>query len=174
MDYSSASYRMLHQFFHAMIESSRDQRGNPLNAHRYTERRLNQALERLFQNVAKQSAISARNQNFSRQVQFISINLNEEDKQTFQQWVSEVESDFGQLLGEHVHAGHKYSLSWDEYNETFTAACTCWSEGSNNFGKCVSAKHKDAITALMLVYYKAVIYGDETKSWSNSASSDWG
>jgi len=141
---------------------------------RYTQRTLNHIFERTFATVAKQRAVSNDRQNSFKQVEFVELRMGEADKELYTAWEREFAGEFPELWGKHVHDGHKYGITWDEYNDTFIASVTCRDDRSPNNGKCVTARHSNPTTALMLVYFKAAVWHGDAPWASGANRADWG
>lgn len=84
------------------------------------------------------------------------------------QWISENAADLSQYLEHSVATGHSVKITWDDYNDCFTASLTCLVGESANFGGILTARDDTAIGALELLMYKHHHYYGES-AWPRVA-----
>lgn len=107
-------------------------------------------------------------------ISFVNLRLSAEEKKAFTIWEKKNVDDLFTLLETVVLQDIRVSMSYDSKNETFIVSFTCRDEGGPNNGLCVSSRHGDAVTAVLVALFKhLVVIGDAR--WDEVASADdWG
>lgn len=106
---------------------------------------------------------------------WVNLRLTDEDKTTLLSDIpllEDVVNSFGAL----VFAGYRLSVSWDSYSQAIQASLVCVDPESVNAGIGVSARHPDIDMAIITLWYKVQMMGDQP--WSDFVSptpaSNWG
>ena len=121
--------------------------------------------------VGKEKVMAKRE--FTR-IQFVNLRLTGEDKKTFEKWRKDNEDDLFALLETIILEDIRVSVSFDGKNRTYIVSFTCRDELSPNNGFCVSSRHDEVVTAVLVAIFKhQVVIADQT--WDTVASADdWG
>lgn len=114
-----------------------------------------------------------KNNNFV-ETEFVTVRLDKEQAQAFADWVAQDDESRALDLAEFITAGHKTSITWDDYNSCFIVSSTCKDEASDNHNKCITSRSNDWYEAMMLNVYKAnVLFGKG--AWESDAQTNaWG
>lgn len=103
---------------------------------------------------------------------FVRCELTSEDKKAAKVWIAENLSDMGPMLHDVMAENYKFSCSFSQDHDTFTATLT-GKEGSINEFKTLTARHADWLTAAMTVLYKhGVMFA--AKVWETDSEEDDG
>lgn len=109
-----------------------------------------------------------------RPIDFVTINLTEEQRNLFGSWVDSVSADLDDLLSALLQQNKKLSVSYVESSDSFCASVTDRDSGSINYNCCVSSFHRTAVEAVWLAIYK-VMYLHPEKQWSTlDRNASWG
>lgn len=87
---------------------------------------------------------------------FVNVNLSVETKAAFRKWDLEEVEKYNLTSGAIV-LGYKFSQSYDNHNNAFTASMTCKDAKSPNFGLTLTARAGDLYTAELLLLFKHII-----------------
>lgn len=109
-----------------------------------------------------------------RQVEFVPVRLNAEQKIAFVDFESKEGIDIGEMLTELILNGYKVSISYADKSQSFVASVTCRVDEAPNKGLCVTSHHETPYRALMVALYKHFVVLDKTP-WKEYAEGDtWG
>jgi len=109
-----------------------------------------------------------------RQVEFISVRLDEAQKVEYTDWAEKEQFALGELLAGLATSGYKLTVSYSDKTGNFICAVTGRSDPHVNFMKCVTSYHSDVLACILVALYKHnMVLGDT--DWSEFASgAEWG
>lgn len=132
---------------------------------------INSIFEEIFEMANKKK--SARKNSFG-EFTFYTLNLSQEQRDLFEQMLSKPDTLMSSVAG-CIENGFKLSLSYDDYNECFTASLTCRDESSPNNQKIVTARHNTWDRALLLVAFKVdIVLGYAAWKQQSDDEDNWG
>lgn len=108
------------------------------------------------------------------QYSFVNVSLSQADKDAVEAWALENEPDFPIVIDDLLYGNYKLSLSWDDYNDCYTASLTCRSETDVNTGLILTGRSSTAFQALAVVLYKHVVYFDSGEWERENRDGGWG
>jgi len=108
------------------------------------------------------------------EIEFVTVRLDKEQAGAFADWVHQDDESRSLDLAEFISAGHKTSITWDDYNSCFIVSSTCKDEGSDNFNKCLSSRSNDWYEAMMMNVYKANVLLAKGPWESDASTNSWG
>lgn len=99
---------------------------------------------------------------------FAQSHLTTEEIMAYEHWAVENDDDLPEYLNELVGSYHSIKLSFDDYNDCYTASCTCMASTSDNYAGIMTARSDNPYDALTMVIYKVtVLYANQP--WSKVA-----
>lgn len=107
-------------------------------------------------------------------VEFINVELTDEQEAAFSDWHAKNFPRMGELCAEFAMSGNKFGVSHDGDNECFIVSATCKDERQDNYNKCYTSRSDDWVEALMLCLFKwDVLFGRDT--WlGKTRRNNWG
>lgn len=102
---------------------------------------------------------------------FVNYNLTDADKAKFRsEWSGQQAENSAQYLQQLIDAGYKVSLSYDKYNEAYSATMMCLIDKHPDNGWCLSGKSGVDITeAIDVLFFKHYVCLKE--QWVSNAKS---
>lgn len=88
---------------------------------------------------------------------FAQSHLDDSDLAAYEQWAVENEPDLPEHLNTLVGEYYSVKLSFDDYNDCYTASATCMIADSDNFGGIMTARSEAPYDALTMVLYKVLV-----------------
>lgn len=103
--------------------------------------------------------------------EFVKCELSAEDKKAAKIWIEENTAQLGEMLHEVMADDYKFTVSFSQEHDTFTACLVGKPDQALNPQKTLTARHKDWTVAAMTVLYKhAVVF--KSRLWENDATDD--
>jgi len=136
--------------------------------------RLQRFIFNLEADLMPRGKASARKQSNFVETEFVSVRLDKEQALAFASWLEQDNESRALDLAEFITAGHKTSITWDDYNSCFIVASTCKDEASDNNNKCITSRSNDWYEAMMLNVYKANVIFDKGAWEADAQTNAWG
>lgn len=107
-------------------------------------------------------------------VEFVRIDLDNDQAANFKKWAEKELANLPQHLSNFISEDMKIGLMWDDGNNCFIASATCKDEKSDNHNCCMTSRSDDWPEALLLLVYKheVVAKGKEWRTMSRPVA--WG
>lgn len=140
------------------------------------EHRINQLIRSIEDiTMARNRGRSRGGNDFAAYV-FVRCELSAEDKKAAKIWIDENTADFGPLLHDVMASDYKFTCSFSQDHDTFTACLVGKEDNALNGKKTLTARHKDWVFAAMTVLYKHLVLFRDGVWISEEASDDdnWG
>lgn len=88
------------------------------------------------------------------QYSFVRCELNSDDKKSAKIWIDENRSQLPEMLHDVMASGYKFSCTYSDEHDTFTATFSGKPEEALNELKTLTARHKDWVVATLTLLYK--------------------
>ena len=107
-------------------------------------------------------------------IEFVSCTLSSQQKKAFAKWRETAEDDLYTYLEQVLLSGVRLSISYSHKDQTCIVSLTDRDEASVNHEKCVSSRHQDPLTAVLVALYKHFEVLKDS-DWSEYVKEDsWG
>ena len=107
-------------------------------------------------------------------VSFVNISLDGEEKKRFGVWYKDTVDDLEAHWQEHLQAGYKMSVRWDDENDCYIVASTGCLEGKPNHNLCLSSRSDVLAEAILLQVYKSDVLCKGEGWEAHAKSANWG
>lgn len=121
------------------------------------EYRINQLICSIEDIIMARSKGKSRGQTDFAAYVFVRCELTAEDKKTAKVWIEENTAQFGPLLHDVMASDYKFTCTFSQDHDTFTACLVGKEDNPINGKKTLTARHKDWVVASMTVLYKHLI-----------------
>lgn len=108
------------------------------------------------------------------EIEFVTINLTEEQAKEFSVWAKKPPTPLGDMIGQVMVTGYKVSIGWDNSNQCFIATFTGRKEQKHNPARSLSSRSDDWYESLAINCYKHFVLSSAARWEGGKDKKNWG